>query len=805
MSKKHSKQIPQRPQPSGPTALSGIWAKLAATSQASLPVVHDQAVSWNESEVLALREVLSAEQQERFAPVIERNLCALGSAMHKAIARAKELEEGAVEKMRLAAERTDAAEKASEQSAMAIANEKAELETIRRVTKEQQALIAERERATEEKELALTRMQIDLERQAQDIRDGLRSEQLDSLRGLQHELVLLRDERERLQLSIREERQALLESARRDAEQIRSLVMERDQELQLRLVDAEKRDAAMDTRDSLLKSREQRFSARRAALADEIQTRIDEERAALQCEHEQQARDLEETRAEVRRLEVALQDERRARRPDGRNPQQLWDEVLRLQREVDLRNEELEQLRMGLESGDPKELRRRADDLQEKLARKETALAALETQKHHWELGVFERQRWQQSKQVMEAGNRLLDERVLQLQSQVDDLSNRHKASSIFPELTRMDRELTIPAHTDQVPGLKFLTDDLRSRMSHAGESGQLRFRDEDIQLFIGGLAMSQLHILQGISGTGKTSLATAFAKAVGAELTVIAVQAGWRDRADLLGYFNAFERKFYELKTLQAIYRAQTEQDRDRLHVVLLDEMNLSRPEQYFADFLSALEGEGAARHIRLVDNVIDNAPKALVDSRDIALPRNVWFMGTANQDETTNSFADKTHDRAFVLEVPRPNPDIPDVKRPKSSKVWSVSSLMRSFDDAENEFADAMRSQLDVLNRSALATYLTQELQVGWGARLERQWKRFVPVVVGAGGSQELAVDHLLQSRIIRDGKVTGRHDVSSDQLAKVRSALLELWHEWNFKDEPRRCLDSLSRNERRMGREG
>ena len=71
---------------------------------------------------------------------------------------------------------------------------------------------------------------------------------------------------------------------------------------------------------------------------------------------------------------------------------------------------------------------------------------------------------------------------------------------------------------------------------------------------------MSQLHILQGISGTGKTSLATAFAKAVGGVCTTIPVQAGWRDRADLLGHYNAFEKRYYERNTLQAIYRAQTE-----------------------------------------------------------------------------------------------------------------------------------------------------------------------------------------------------------------------------------------------------
>ncbi|MEH9035961.1 hypothetical protein RAF97_26045, partial [Klebsiella quasipneumoniae subsp. similipneumoniae] len=79
--------------------------------------------------------------------------------------------------------------------------------------------------------------------------------------------------------------------------------------------------------------------------------------------------------------------------------------------------------------------------------------------------------------------------------------------------------------------------------------------------------------------------------KAMGGFCTDISVQAGWRDRDDLLGHYNAFERRYYEKDCLQALYRAQTPYWQDTCNVILLDEMNLSRPEQYFAEFLSALE----------------------------------------------------------------------------------------------------------------------------------------------------------------------------------------------------------------------
>ena len=136
---------------------------------------------------------------------------------------------------------------------------------------------------------------------------------------------------------------------------------------------------------------------------------------------------------------------------------------------------------------------------------------------------------------------------------------------------------------------------------------------------------MNQLHIFQGMSGTRKTSLAKAFAKAVGGFCADISVQAGWRDRDDLLGHYNAFEKRFYEKDCLQGLYRAQTDPYSDRCNVILLDEMNLSRPEQYFAEFLSAIEkNDPLDRLISLSESRLPHAPRMLVEGRRIHVPRN-------------------------------------------------------------------------------------------------------------------------------------------------------------------------------------
>lgn len=765
----------------------------------------DPSVTWNEAEVLALRDVIEQEHRARFESVIESQLCGLGSAMHKALKDASDREAEAARRLQ------ELDQREHEQSA-SLAAEKTQLEERQKVldasraeVDQLQSSLRPREQEIKERELALAKWQLQLDEKEDQLRSGLVQEEIAMLKSIKEQLAALREERDKLKLSIEDERSQLMEAARQDAARIVEEGLSQKAVWEQLVAELAARDAELEMAQSLMTEREKRLQARRQSLASEVQARVDEAVAVCHAERDQARIQLDQAFETIRRMEAELSSARESLRRFGGDPARLADDVRKLRDQLDQRDEELAQLRASLERGDPVALKKRVDDLQEQLAQRQSALAELEGEKHRWELSVLQRQNWERTRLVMESSRRLLDEQVQQLQSQVNDLTNRQQAASIFPELDRMDREFTVPVHTESVRDLKKFTTDLRSAMSHSGERGVLKFREKDVQLFVGGLAMSQLHILQGISGTGKTSLATAFAKAIGAELTVIAVQAGWRERADLLGYFNAFDRKFYELKTLQAIYRAQTPQDQDRLHVVLLDEMNLSRPEQYFADFLSALEGEGVARNIRLVDNRIENAPRSLIDGRDLALPQNVWFIGTANQDETTNAFADKTYDRSFVMEVHRPGSDIADAKRPAQKRTVSVRSLRDAFDEAETAAEERTQQQLVKLNESSLARTLERDFTTGWGSRLGRQWQRFVPVVVAAGGDEEMAIDHLLYTRVIREGKVTGRHDIEVPQLELVAEDLRELWMDLGLSGQPQNCLDALERDKKRMGRGG
>jgi hypothetical protein len=439
-------------------------------------------------------------------------------------------------------------------------------------------------------------------------------------------------------------------------------------------------------------------------------------------------------------------------------------------------------------------------------------LTEAKAQLHRLLLGVSDKENLEKEQRILVKHNQILSAKLNELGKTVDDLTQSQQSSKPFPQMAWMDtanekdwiddcQAIELRWSPTDVPDLEKFALELQRRIAHAENGVPLYFRLEDVQLLIAGLAMSQFHIFQGISGTGKTSLAKAFAKAMGGFCTDIAVQAGWRDRDDLLGHYNAFERRFYERDCLQALYRAGTDSYANRCNIILLDEMNLSRPEQYFAEFLSALEKNNPRdRLISLAENKLPNAPKRLVQGRLIHVPDNVWFVGTANHDETTNEFADKTYDRAHVMTLVRHDKE-GHLGDQRSKVAFSHESLMQRFDESIERQRDEVDELLKKLTAGPITKVLLERFDLGWGNRFERQAKRFIPVFMATGGRKEDALDHLLASRVFRRGKVTGRYDVSIDDLTVIEEKLTEVWINWESK--PKRSLDLLAEDRRRKER--
>ena len=185
---------------------------------------------------------------------------------------------------------------------------------------------------------------------------------------------------------------------------------------------------------------------------------------------------------------------------------------------------------------------------------------------------------------------------------------------------------------------------------SYAAKKLRLYYDISDIRRFIAGMAVSHIIILQGMSGTGKTSLAHAFGSFVDNPSTIIPVQPMWKERTDLVGYYNEFTKKFNETLLLEKMYEANYSED---MYVTVLDELNIARVEYYFAEFLSLLELPNPdERFLDVVSDKWENDPPQLKDGR-IKLPENMWFIGTANNDDSTFAISDKVYDRAMILNL--------------------------------------------------------------------------------------------------------------------------------------------------------
>lgn len=170
-------------------------------------------------------------------------------------------------------------------------------------------------------------------------------------------------------------------------------------------------------------------------------------------------------------------------------------------------------------------------------------------------------------------------------------------------------------------------------------------------QLHAGLWADSRRHfaVLTGLSGSGKTLLARAYAQAlpspgVESRLFTLPVQPGWYDPGALLGFPNPLRDESY-VRTGFLDFLIAAASDSARPYVAVLDEMNLSHPEQYMAPLLSAME-TGDSIRLHNEGDFFDGVPGA------IDYPDNLVLIGTVNMDETTHGLSDKVLDRSFVIE---------------------------------------------------------------------------------------------------------------------------------------------------------
>lgn len=333
-----------------------------------------------------------------------------------------------------------------------------------------------------------------------------------------------------------------------------------------------------------------------------------------------------------------------------------------------------------------------------------------------------------------------------------DTSSEKKEGESRFYKLTEVDVHYADP---DYVPrnydecyqlNLEQICDRFRFYAANNPDRPwrKLYYEPKIIRLFFASLATTRLIILQGISGTGKTSLPECLGHFLKNDTTIASVQPSWRDRTELFGYFNEFTKRFNETEVLKAMYDATYNND---VYITVLDEMNIARVEYYFAEMLSILEMPSRDQWVvDLVPSGWPSDPKHVVKGR-FALPQNMWYVGTANNDDSTFAISDKVYDRGMPINI---NSKAAPFEAPLTE------ALPIDYKYLESLFAKAQEehkvSDENLKKFEEMDDYVIEHFRLAFGNRIVKQLREFVPVYVACGGTEIDGLDYVLCNKILR-----------------------------------------------------
>ncbi len=355
---------------------------------------------------------------------------------------------------------------------------------------------------------------------------------------------------------------------------------------------------------------------------------------------------------------------------------------------------------------------------------------------------------------------------VVAKSAQLDD---REK---VFPELSSIDEKYegydAEPLKSDPV-SLSELATGFRNYLA---KNLKLYFDIDTIRFFIAGFGASHFEILEGLSGTGKSSLPRYFCDYVGGKVLFMPVQATWRDKSSILGFFNEFSQTYSETEFLTRLYESNF--GGDEINMYVLDEMNISRVEYYFADLLSVLEYPVPDWKLKIMNVPHTFVPPLKLEGGYVQIPENSYFVGTANRDDSTFTITDKVYDRAITINFETHNE--PFVVQEEVRPVTISGSYLRSLYDT----AKASGKGLSVEDNEKLTKVLDfvyGKFELTIGNRILHQIEQIVPVFVAAGGKKEDAIDLMLCKKLF--AKLEGRfEDYVKSALNETLEVLSEVY---------------------------
>lgn len=346
----------------------------------------------------------------------------------------------------------------------------------------------------------------------------------------------------------------------------------------------------------------------------------------------------------------------------------------------------------------------------------------------------------------------------------------KEKKGSRFYALTETDRRANA-IRGEQYEEAQSLREICEKFRNFAASKLKLYYDEADIRRFISGMAVSHVLIMQGMSGTGKTSLAYAFGEFLKNSSTIVPIQPMWKERTDLVGYYNEFTKKFNETVLLQKMYEANYSKG---IYITVLDELNIARVEYYFAEFLSLLEiPNPSGRKIDVVTDEWKDDPRLLEKGR-LQLPENMWFIGTANNDDSTFAISDKVYDRAMIMNLEKKS-QVFYVNETEGMKI-SYENFVKLVSEAKRKYGITRRKLRQV---KAIDGYMIEKYHITFGNRIMKQLKEYVSAYVACGGKEEEAIDDILAKKVMR--KLETQNPVYvRNSIDELKGALDEIFGE-------------------------
>lgn len=294
---------------------------------------------------------------------------------------------------------------------------------------------------------------------------------------------------------------------------------------------------------------------------------------------------------------------------------------------------------------------------------------------------------------------------------------------------------------------------------------------------YVASLMTKPFVILTGLSGSGKTKLALLFAQWIcesSSQYKLVPVGADWTNREPLLGYPNALDSNSYvkpDSGVLNIIVEAAKPSNQNKPYFLIMDEMNMSHVERYFADFLSAMESDQEI-YLHPKDHDISGVPPK------IKLSKNLFIVGTVNIDETTYMFSPKVLDRANVIEFRVASKDMNRYLTAQNGNAISLESgIGKQFANQLMDFATRAYDKKS-FSRESLISFFDELEKIGaeFGYRSAYEVNRFCCIIseIGVKISENQIMDFAIMQKLLP--KVHG----SRRKLEPVLRKLMELCFE-------------------------